>query len=137
MLGAEPAEDLGGGVALLARRLRIGAQDVIDQGLERIEDRRRRRPAVRRGLGLAENLADLAPRVLKTPSQFTDAEFLDGVRPADACLFVHLDHPSPPGSWSPKRCTSLQERVGVGRFGRGFWLPVGPNWTRVSTRDLP
>lgn len=66
VLGAEPAADLGGGVALLARRLLIGAQDGVDQRLERIEDRRRRRrPAVRRGLGLAENLADLAARVLK------------------------------------------------------------------------
>lgn len=96
---AEAAEDLGGSVALLAGGIRVGAEDVVDDRLERVEDRRRGRTVgVGLGLGLVEDLADLAAGVREAACQFADAEFFNRVRPADACVLVHLDHPSPPDS---------------------------------------
>lgn len=135
VLVAEAAEELGGGVPLLRGRLRVGTEDVVDERLERIEKGRRcRAPGVGPGLGVAEDLADLAARVMEAACQFTDAKLLNGVCPADVCVLVHLDHPAPPCSWTPKRCTSLQEmRWGWARFRRGCCLGVGPNWTRVSS----
>jgi hypothetical protein len=110
VLIAEAAKDPGGRVPLLARCVGIGAKDVADDGLERIEDRGRGLgTGVRSRLGVAEDLANLATGVMELACQFTDAEFFDNMRPADTCVLVHLDHPSPPCSWPPKRCTSLQE----------------------------
>ncbi len=43
MLGDEPSEDLGGGVALLGWRGPVGDEDVIDDGAERPEGRCRAR----------------------------------------------------------------------------------------------
>lgn len=97
---AKSAKDLGGGVPLLARRLLVRLQDGINRWLERIEDRRPR-PARRiwLGLRLPEDLADLAPRVMKPPGQFPDAYLLYRMGMANARVLVHLDdHPSPPCS---------------------------------------
>ena len=96
----QPAEDLGGRVPLLARRRLVGLQDGIDRWLERIEDRRCRLPRrIRLGLRLRENLADLTPRVMKTPGQFPDTDLFCGMGMPNARVLVHLDdHPSPPCS---------------------------------------
>jgi hypothetical protein len=128
VLVAETTEDLGGGMALLPWRGLIGAKDVVDEGLEGIENRRRPLPArIRFRFGLAEDLADLAAGVMELACQFPDAEFFDGMGSADTCVLVHVDHPSPPCSWTPKRCTSLQEACwGWARFRRGFWPGGGP-----------
>jgi hypothetical protein len=110
VLVAEATEDLGGGVALLGRRLFIGLEYAVDEELERIDNRGQRLlPGVGLGLGLAEDLADLAAGVMELAGQFADTQLIDGMGSADACVLVHLDHPSPPCSWTPKGCTSLQE----------------------------
>jgi len=57
---AEAAKDLGGGVTLLARRLLIVLHDGVDEGLERIQDRRQPAALVRFGLGVTEDLTDFA-----------------------------------------------------------------------------
>jgi hypothetical protein len=121
MFVAEAAEDLGGGVPLLPGRLLVGAEHVVNDGLEWIENRLRRGASrVGFGLGLPEDLPDLAAGVMEKSGQLSNAEFVDRVRPADACVFVHPDHPAPPCSWTPKRCTSLQEACwGWTRFRRG------------------
>jgi hypothetical protein len=135
VLVAEAAKDLGGRVPLLPRCLLIGAEDVVDEGLEWIEDGGRGRPlTIGLGLGLAEDLANLTAGMMEAACQLADAQLLDRVCPADTCELVHLDHPSPPCSWTSKWCTSLQEAGwGWARFRRGDCLAVGPNWTRVST----
>jgi hypothetical protein len=104
MLVPQAAEHFGGGVALLTGRVGVGAEDVIDDSCEGVEDGRRgRASAVGLGFGLAEDLADLAAGVMEAPSEFADTELVDDMGSADACVLVHLDHPSPPGSWTPKR----------------------------------
>ena len=131
VLVAETAENLGGGMALLSGCGLIDSEDVVDERLEGIENGRQVLPtSIWFRLGLAEDLADLASGVMELACQFPDAEFFDGVGAANACVLVHLDHPSPPCSWTLERCTSLQEACwGWARFRRGFW-PGG--WARVS-----
>jgi hypothetical protein len=121
MFVAEAAEYPGGRVPLLPGCMLVGAVHVVNDRLEGIENRRRRGASrVGFGLGVAEDLLDLAARVMEQSRQLSDAEFFDRVRPADACVFVHPDHPAPPCSWTPKRCTSLHEVCwGWTRFRRG------------------
>jgi hypothetical protein len=135
VLVAEATEDLGSGVALFGRRVFIGMEDVVDEELERIDNRGQRLlPCVGLGLGLAEDLADFAAGVMELAGQFADTQLVDGMGSADTCVFVHLDHPSSPCSWTPKGCTSLQEMCwGWARFRRGFW-PGG--WARIG-RGFP
>ena len=128
VLGVQTAIDLGGGVLLLGRSLFIGVQDGIDDRFERIEHRGKRASLVRLGLGMTEDLADLAPGVMKASRQFADAHLVHTMGAADACIFVHSDHPPPPCSWTRLWCTSLQEAVEGGTvFGKDFHpKPVGP-----------
>jgi len=98
VLGLQTAKDLGGGVPLLGRSLFIGAQDGVDDRLERIDHRGQRAALIRFGLGLAEDLADLAAGVMKTSRQFADAQLVHAMGAADTCIFVHSDHPPPPCS---------------------------------------
>jgi hypothetical protein len=84
-------------------------------------------PGVGLGLGLAEDLADFAAGVMELAGQLADTQLVDGMGSADACVLVHLDHPSSPCSWTPKGCTSLQEMCwGWARFRRGFCPAGGP-----------
>jgi hypothetical protein len=103
VLLAQPADDLGDRVPLLAGRVGVGTKNLVDHGLERINDRRQRPPRVRLGFGLAENLADLAARVMEPLGQFTDAELVDAMGVTDAGIFVHLDHPPPPAAGTSVR----------------------------------
>jgi hypothetical protein len=66
MFVAEAAEELGGRVPLLPGCLLVGAEQVVNDRLEGIENRwRRGAPRVGFGLGLAEDLPDLAAGVMK------------------------------------------------------------------------
>jgi hypothetical protein len=96
LLVTQAAKNLGGRVSLLGRRLLIGLQDVVDNRLERIDDRRHDAPRVRLGFGQGENLADLAARVMKLPRQLANAQLVDPMGLANTCIFVHRDHPPPP-----------------------------------------
>jgi len=100
---AQAAEDLGNGVPLLAGRLRVGVQDGVDEGFEGIDNGRHDATAVRLGLGLGEDLADLAARVMKAAGQFADAHLVHAMRATNACVFVHLDHPPPPAAGTSAR----------------------------------
>ena len=100
---AQPAGDLGDRVALLAWCGFVGADDLVDDRLERVDDRGQRSAPVGLGLGLGEDIADLAPRVMKPAGQFADAHLVHEVGPADACVLVHLDHPLPPVVWTQLR----------------------------------
>jgi hypothetical protein len=133
VLGLQPAKDLGGGVLLLGRSVLIGLQDGIDDGFERIDHRGQWATLIRFGLGLAEDLPDLAAGVMKASRQFADAQLVHAIGAANTCILVHLDHPPPPCSGTPLRCTSLQEAVEGGTvFDKDSWLRVGPFSTRIS-----
>jgi len=135
VLGLQTAKDLGGGVPLLGRSLFIGMQDRVDDRLKRIDHRGERAALIRFGLGLAENLADLAAGMMKASRQLADAQLVHAMGAADTCIFVHSDHPPPPCNGTPLRCTSLQEVVEGGTvFDKDSWLGVGPFSTRITTR---
>ena len=103
VLLAQPPDELGDRVSLLAGRVGVGTKNLVDHGLERIHDRRHGPPGVRLGFGLAEDLADLAARVMELLGQFADAELVDPMGVTDACIFVHLDHPPPPAAGTSVR----------------------------------
>jgi hypothetical protein len=131
VLVAEPAKHLGHRVPLLARGALVGAENLVDDRLERIDDRRHRPAPVRLGLGQAEDLPDLPPRVMKLTGQLANAQLVDAMRLANPCVLVHFDHPPPPVVWHPVRCTSLQEVAEGGPiFDKHFSPGVGPVWTR-------
>jgi hypothetical protein len=109
VLVPQTAKELGHRVTLLARRLEVAAQDVVDDGLKRIDHRRHRPPPIRLGFGLREDLADLVSRMAEASGQFADAQLLQTVGLPDTRILVHLDHPPPPCSWRPRRGTSVQE----------------------------
>jgi hypothetical protein len=48
---------------------------------------------------------------MKLPGEGLDAQAVNKMGSADPSVFVHLDHPSPPCSWS--WCTSLQAKAGA------------------------
>ena len=62
------AKDLSGGVLLLRRSVGIGLQDGIDEWFERIYHRGECATLIRFGLGLAEDLPDLAAGVKRRAS---------------------------------------------------------------------
>jgi hypothetical protein len=137
VLGSQTAKDPGSGVPLLGRSLFIGAQDSVDDRFERIHHRGERASLIRFGLGLAEDLADLAARVMKASRQRADAHLVHAMGAADTCIFVHSDHPPPPCSWTPFGCTSLQEVVEGGTvFDKHYGPGVGPFSTSISTYSL-
>ncbi len=92
----QTADDLGDRVPLLARRLLIAAQDLVDDRLERIDHRRHDPASIGLGLGLGQDLADLPPRVMKLAGQLPNAHLVEAMGLANACVLVHLDHPPPP-----------------------------------------
>jgi hypothetical protein len=98
VLLTQAAHNLGDGVPLLARRIGIGAENLVDHRFEGIDDRRQGAACVRFGFSLAKDLADLAPRVMEPFGQFADAHFVDAMGLSNACIFVHLDHPPPPAA---------------------------------------
>jgi len=100
---AQPADDLGDGVALLARRGFIGAEDRVDDGFEGIDHRGDGPASIGLGLGLGEDLADLAARVMEASGQFADAHPVDAMGVANACVLVHRDHPPPPAAGTSAR----------------------------------
>jgi len=101
VLVAQTAEEFGGGMPLLAGGVFVGPEDLINDGLERVQDRGQRAALVASGLGLGEDLPDLAPRVMKPAGQFADAHVLQAMGLANACVLVHGDHPPPPVRWVP------------------------------------
>jgi hypothetical protein len=101
VLVAQAAEDLGGGVLLLARGLLVGPKDGVDDRLEGIDDRGHGAALVGSGFRLGEDLADLAPRVVEPAGQLADAHVLQTVGLSNACVLVHGDHPPPPVRWAP------------------------------------
>lgn len=104
----QPPPQLLRGVPLLGRRLLIAGQNGVNNGLEWIQNRGRRfEPDIMLRFRHRQDLADLPPRMMEKTSQLADAEAVDKVCPANTCILVHRDHPSPPCSWS--WCTSLQE----------------------------
>jgi hypothetical protein len=133
MFIAEASENLGAGVALLAWGLLVGAQEIIDDRLERIEDGGQGAPLVLLGLGLVEDLANLASGMMEASGELPNAELLDAMRLSNACVLVHFDHPPPPCSWCPRRATSVQKVVRVGPFST--WI-FRPGWARIR-RGLP
>jgi hypothetical protein len=100
---AQPADQLGDRVLLLGRRRLVTAEDGIDDRLEGINHGRHGPAPVRLGLGLSEDLADLAARMVKAPRQLVDAHLVDAMGAANACVLVHLDHPPPPVVWHQLR----------------------------------
>jgi len=137
VLVAQAAKDFGHRVSLLARRIFIGADDGVDDRFEGIDDRWHGPALVLLGLGLAEDLPNLASRVMESPAQLTNAELVNAVRLPDACVLVHLDHPPPPVAWFPAGraswCTSLQE---VSEGGPVFDEEFGRRWVRIG-RGIP
>jgi hypothetical protein len=93
MLGLEAAMDLGSSVPLLGWGLGVGVQDGVNDRLEAIKKRGQRPTLVGFGLGVCEDLFDLAARVMKLARQFANAHLVDAMGPSDTCVFVHLDHP--------------------------------------------
>jgi hypothetical protein len=93
---AEAAKDFGGGMALFAWRLLIGLPDGVDEGLEGIEDRRQGPSLVGLGLGMGEDVADFASRVVKASCQLADAQVFLVIGLANAGILLHGDHPPPP-----------------------------------------
>lgn len=93
---AQAPKNFGDGVPLLGRRLLVGANNGVDEGFEGIDDRRHRLPLIRLGLRLPKDLPDLPPRMVELAGQLANAQPVDAMRLADACVLVHLDHPSPP-----------------------------------------
>jgi hypothetical protein len=98
---AQTPENLGDRVPLLARRVLVGAKDLVNHRLERIDDRRHRPALVLLGLGLGENVTNLPPRMMKLAGQLANAQLVDAMRLSDARVLVHLDHPPPPVAWFP------------------------------------
>ena len=134
VFGLETTKDLGGRMPLLARGRCIRLHHGVDQRLEGIQHRGHRAASIRVGFGLAEDLTDLAARVMKPTRQLADAHLVDAMGTSDLCISVHLDHPPPPVSWRPRWCTSLQEVVEGGTvFDEDFCPGVGPFSTRVTT----
>ena len=98
---AQTPENLGDRVPLLAGRVLISAQDLVNHRLEGIDDRRHRPALVLPGLGLTKDLANLPPRMMKPAGQLTNAQLVNAMRLSDARILVHLDHPPPPVAWFP------------------------------------
>lgn len=137
MLVAEPPKDLGGSVLLLGWCRRIDLKNRLNDRLERIDDRRRWLPLIGLGFSLGEDLADFTSGMMKLPRQLANAHLAAAMRMANACIFVHRDHPPPPVSWIPWRCTSLQEIAGGGSvFGKHFSRGVGPDWTSITSGKI-
>ncbi len=134
---AEPAKDLRRRVPLLARRGLVGAENLVNHRLQRIDDRGHRPAPVRLRLGHAEDLSNLPPRMMKPPGQLAYAQLVNAMRLANPCVLVHLDHPPPPVVWLPVGCTSLQEVAEGGPvFDKHFSPGVGPVWTSITKRVL-
>jgi hypothetical protein len=95
MFVAEAAKDFGGRVALLTGRLFIVFEDGVDEGFEGIENGRHRPSLVGFGFGMGEDVADFASGVMKASRQFADAHLFLAIGLSNACIFVHVDHPSP------------------------------------------
>lgn len=96
VLVAEATIDLSGGVALLAGRVLIRLEDGVDDGLEGIEHRWQGPSLVGFGLGMGEDVADLASGVVKASRQLTDAQVFLVIGLSNACVLFHGDHPPPP-----------------------------------------
>ncbi|HEV3164001.1 MAG TPA: hypothetical protein VGZ22_08200 [Isosphaeraceae bacterium] len=133
MLGLQAAKDLGGGVSLLGRGVRIGLHQGVDHRLERVEHRGQFAALIRLGFGLGKDRANLPARVMKAPGQFADAQVIHPMSVSHTCIILHADHPSPPCSWTPLRCTSIQEAAEGGPvFDEDFFA----GWVRIR-RGLP
>jgi hypothetical protein len=129
----QPPPQLARRMPLLARRLLVALEDRVNDRLEWIENRRRRpEPQVPLGFRRGEDLPDLTPRMVKQPGQRLDAQPVHKMRPSDASVLVHRDHPSPPCCWY-QWCTSLQEALRGARFRRGSCHIGGPDSTRITT----
>ncbi len=133
MLVAQSAKDLGRRVLLLGRCCFVGLQDRVDDRLKPIDERGHRPALIGFGFGRGQDLADLASGVMKPPRQFPDAQLVNAMRAANACVLVHRDHPPPPCSWTPGQWTSLQEAAGVGPFSTSILVR---GWVRIR-RALP
>jgi hypothetical protein len=133
VLITQTAKQLGHRVPLLAWRLGVTPKNLVNDRFERVDHRRRLPTPVWLRLGMTEDLPNLPPRVMKTAGQFPDAHPVQRMRLANTCIFVHLDHPPPPCSWSPARATSLPEVLRVGPFSMRI---SGPGWARFG-RGLP
>jgi hypothetical protein len=132
----QAAKDFGDRVPLLARRLFIAAQDLIDNRLERIDHRRHHPPPVSLRLGLGQDLPDLAPRMMKLPGQLPNAQLVEAMGLPNARVLVHLDHPPPPVVWPSSWAswgTSLQ-KASQGGPALDEKLPSG--WIRFG-REVP
>jgi hypothetical protein len=123
VLVAQAAINLGDRMALLARRVVVAAQDRVNDRLERIDDRGHGLALVLLGLGLSQDLADFAPRMMKAAGQLANAHLVAAMRLANAGVLVHLDHPPPP-------VAGFQRSAGEPVYRRS--LRVGP----LSTEKL-
>jgi len=133
VLGLQAAKDLGGGVSLLGRGIGVGLHQGVDHRLERVEHRGQIAALIRLGFGLGKDRANLPARVMKAPRQFADAQVFHPMGVSHTCIFVHADHPPPPCSWTPSRCTSIQEVAEGGPvFDEDFFV----GWARIR-RGLP
>ena len=96
ILVAQTPEHLGHRVPLFARRVRVGADDGVNDRFEGIHDRRHGPALVLLRLRLTQDLANLPPRMVKAAAKLANAELIDAVGLSDAGILVHLDHPPPP-----------------------------------------
>lgn len=99
VLVAQTTKDLGHRVPLLPRRGLVATENRVDHRREWIDHRGHPSALVLLGLGLSQDLPDLAARVMKPPGELANAQLIEPMRLAYACIFVHLDHPPPPVSW--------------------------------------
>src|SRR5665811_1158695 len=113
----QPLPDAAGGVALLARRLLVGRQPLVDHRLERVEFRRR--PVSRRSLGRrhrrVERLADSTAMNAVAFYQLPDRQALPQMIAPDLLELFHSCHSLPTSpSLSIERSASVAVRTEVG-----------------------
>src|SRR3954470_17166092 len=93
VLVAEPPEHLGSGMPLLGWRGLVVDQDLIDDRVERPEDRRGSvvGPGIGSGLGIGEYLPDLPPGVVKGARDLADGHAIASCA-SNRSVIVHRKH---------------------------------------------
>ena len=93
VLVAEAPEHLGGGMPLLGRRGLVVDQDLVDDRVERPQDRGGSvvGPGIGAGLGLGEDLPDLPPGVMKGAHDLADGHAIASGA-SNRSVIVHRKH---------------------------------------------